>query len=178
MKTDALSLVILFVAASFLFSCKPKQAPEEPMQALQETPTKNVIRSIPSYEFSDTVKVGSHTYRYSIQREADKDLPIVTDDMGDRYYDNVYQLSISRDGTSYFSQRFTKNNFSDHLNRDFRKYAILDGFRFNRAEDGLLYFSVCVSYPESDMIAPFILTVASDGSSSIQKDDSLDGEDE
>lgn len=178
MKTYTFTLAVFFLTAFAFTSCKQKPSQEEPSTTSQAVPQENTIRSMPPYDFSDTVHVGSHTYKFSIQRKADKDLPVVTDDMGDRYYDNVYQLSVSRDGTPYFSQSYTKSTFADRLSRDFRKYGMLDGFRFRKAEDGLLYFSVCVSYPESDMSAPFILTVAADGSSSIQVDESLDGEED
>lgn len=178
MKTHLFSLAILFLVAFSLSSCKQNRTQEEPSQTLQNEPQKNIIHSMPQYDFADTVHVGSHTYRYSIHREVDKSLPVVADDMGERYHDNVYQLTITRSGTQIFSQRYTKSVFADRLSRDFRKYGILDGFRFRKAENGLLYFSVCVSYPESDMSAPFVLAVAPDGSSSIHVDESLDGEDE
>ena len=38
------------------------------------------------------------------------------------------------------------------------KNGILDGFRFNRVDNGKLVFSLCVSYPDSDLSAPFLLT--------------------
>ena len=58
----------------------------------------------------------------------------------------------------------------------FKKYGIIDGMRFNRAEEGKLYFNTCVSYPESDMSRPFILNIGPDGSYMILPDDDLDEE--
>lgn len=178
MKTKAFSLTALFLAALISASCKHSQTQEETNLSSQAETHDNIIRSMPLYDYVDTVQVGSHSYLYSIHREADKNLPVVSDDMGDRYYDNTYHLSVSRDGKQFFSQTYTKSAFADRLSRDFRKYGILDGFRFRKVEEGLLYFSVCVSFPESDMSAPFVLVISSDGSSSIQVDESLDGEED
>ena len=58
----------------------------------------------------------------------------------------------------------------------FKKYGIIDGIRFNRAEEGKPYFNPCVSYPESDLSSPFLLTIGPDGSSTITKDEYMDVE--
>ena len=54
------------------------------------------------------------------------------------------------------------------------KNGILDGFRFNRVDNGKLVFSLCVSYPDSDLSAPFLLTIGPDGSSTIVEDEFMD----
>ncbi|MBR4516678.1 MAG: DUF4738 domain-containing protein, partial [Bacteroidaceae bacterium] len=57
-------------------------------------------------------------------------------------------------------------------------YGIMDGMSFNHAEEGKLYFNACVSFPESDMSCPFILTIGPDGSYTITPDTSFDEADE
>ena len=42
--------------------------------------------------------------------------------------------------------------------------------------DGKLVFSLCVSYPESDLSSPFLLTIGPDGSATITKDEFMDVE--
>ena len=60
------------------------------------------------------------------------------------------------------------------LDEDFLKQSILDGCRFMQVHEGMVSFSLAVSYPESDMSRPFILNIGPDGSYMIVKDDSLE----
>ena len=53
----------------------------------------------------------------------------------------------------------------------------MDGLRFNHAEEGKLYFNTCVSFPDSDMTCPFILTIGPDGSFTLAPDPTF-GEEE
>lgn len=131
---------------------------------------------MPDYNFSDTVRMGSHQYVYTIHREPDESLPKVKDEMGDTYLDNIYQLDIERDNATFFERRFTKGDLKPFLGRDFLRNGIIDGFRFISAGEGRMLFGLCVSYPESDMSAPFILTIGPDASYSIEADDVMDVE--
>ncbi len=131
---------------------------------------------MPDYNYSDTVKVGSHQYVYTIHREADKSLPKVTDEMGDTYLDNFYQLIIERDNVAFFERRFQKKDLKPYLSRDFQVNGILDGFRFVSISDGRLLFGLCVSFPESDMSSPFVLSIGPDASFAIEADDVMDVE--
>mgnify|MGYP002512485974 FL=1 len=62
------------------------------------------------------------------------------------------------------------------LDKDFFKNSILDGCRFMKIHEGMVSFSMAVSYPESDMSRPFILNIGPDGSYMILPDDDLDEE--
>ena len=46
------------------------------------------------------------------------------------------------------------------------------------AQEGKLTFGVCVSFPESDMSEPFVLTVGPDGSFTLEPDNAPDIEEE
>lgn len=131
---------------------------------------------MPDYNYSDTVRMGSHRYVYTIHREPDESLPKVKDEMGDTYLDNFYQLTIERDNATFFERRFVKADLRPYLARDFQRNGIIDGFRFISAAEGRLQFGLCISYPESDMSAPFILTIGQDASFSIEADDVMDVE--
>ncbi|MCR4921174.1 MAG: DUF4738 domain-containing protein [Bacteroidaceae bacterium] len=132
------------------------------------------LHRTPAYDYTDSLAVGTHRWVYSIHREPCDSLKVITDEEGERYVDNFYQLTIVKDGQPFFAKRFTKESFASLLSADFRKNGILDGCRYSRYEDGKLYFSLCVSYPESDMSSPFILAVGPDGSHTIEADDLLD----
>lgn len=132
------------------------------------------VHRMKDYDLTDSVTMGNHLFVYTIHREADDSLKAVVDENGDKYVDNYYDLTILRDGTSFFRRRFTKLSFGNQLDESFRKNGILDGFRFMSAKEGILTFGVCVSFPESDMSEPFVLTVGPDGSFTLEPDTTPD----
>lgn len=166
--------ILLLMAALVLMSGCRRGEKNSQVQIVR---TQNVVPQLhrsPTYDYTDSLSVGSRRWRYSIHREACDSLNVVTDEEGNRYVDNFYQLTVTKDGRPFFAQRFTKESFASRLTADFRKYGILDGCRFSRYEDGKLFFSLCVSYPESDMSSPFILAIGPDGSHTIEADNMLD----
>ena len=166
------------LAVLCVVSCQKKHAAGDDAvySPYEETQTDQIHR-MTDYDLQDTTRVGSHIYQYTIHREADDSLGIIEDDMGSKYADNFYTLNILRDGSAFFSKRFTKGTFLSQLTTDFRKYGLLDGFRFSHSQDAKLYFSVCVSYPDSDMSSPFFLIIGPDGSFAIERDNTGDMED-
>lgn len=132
------------------------------------------VHRMKDYDLTDSVTMGNHLFVYTIHREADDSLKAVVDENGDKYVDNYYDLTILRDGTSFFRRRFTKLSFGNQLDDSFRKNGILDGFRYMSAKEGMLTFGVCVSFPESDMSEPFVLTVGPDGSFTLEPDTTPD----
>lgn len=173
-------LIFMLAAAALLAACgKNGQKDVQILRTQTSTPT---LHRMGDYHVTDTLRVGSRLYLATLHREAKDSLGIVEDENGERYVDNFYRLTILRDGSDFFDRRFTKKDFAPLLNADFRRNGILDGFRYRNSQDGKLFFSVCVSYPESDMTAPFVLAVGPDGSYTIETDNALDmgdmGEDE
>ncbi len=151
-----------------------KEKVNEPVQETVQTGPQ--LRRMNAYDLQDSIRMGSNKMVYTLHRDGDESQPMVTDENGDKHVDNFYELTIKKNGADFFSQRFTKASFKSMLDADFMKNGILDGFRYNRCEDGKLLFSICVSYPDSDMSAPFILTIGPDGSHSLRPDDVLDVE--
>lgn len=132
------------------------------------------VHRMKDYDLTDSVTMGNHLFVYTIHREADDSLKAVVDENGDKYVDNYYDLTILRDGTNFFRRRFTKLSFGNQLDESFRKNGILDGFRYMSAKEGMLTFGVCVSFPESDMSEPFVLTIGPDGSFTLEPDTTPD----
>lgn len=161
---------ILFVATLILCACGQRQdAPKTEAESVEYQPQRHVMEP---YHLQDTIK--GTPYTFIIHREAVDSLGIVTDEFGDEYVDNLYELSVSRAGTRYFQHTFGKRSFFSFLDEEFRDGAIFDGFRFDKLRDSKLYFSVCVSMPDSDLSRPFILCVGPDGSYTIEPDDVMD----
>ena len=157
-----------------LTSCtKQKTETQETTQTEQEI---DGVWSLPGYAFTDSLMQGSHKVVFSITSQPDDELPEVVDEDGVKYKDNRFNLLITKDGKTLFDRSFTKADFNFLLSKDFQKYGIMDGLRFNHAEEGKLYFNTCVSYPDSDMSCPFILTIGPDGSYTITPDTTVDDE--
>ncbi len=176
-----LRIISLLLIGTFInSSCGQKQSQEgdENQDAEMELSDVSSNHRMPVYDFSETVDVGSKKCKYVLHRDVDESLAKVKDEQGTEYADNFYQLDIYRGGTSFFSKRFNKNDFVSVLDKDFQKNGIFDGFRYSYSANGIMYFSVCVSYPDSDLSFPIILAIGGDGSYTIQRDESLDGMDE
>lgn len=162
------------MAALLASACgKDKKADDTWVAPQHET----VVRQMADYHLTDSITLGDHCYRYDITRVASDSLAKVRDDMDDLFSDNTIQLTLWRDGRAYFDHTFTKGTFASAIDDTFYRSAILDGIRFLRAEPGRgLTFSFAVSYPESDMSMPFLLTITDQGTFSFVKDDTLDVE--
>ena len=166
---------MIMLAATVMASCGNKKSQDDAWVAPQHD---TVVRQMADYHLTDSLVVGGRHYRYEITRVASDSLPKVKDDMDDLYADNTIRLTLSRDGAQYFDKTFTKAVFASSIDEAFYRNAILDGIRFLKAEPGQgLTFSFAVSYPESDMSMPFLLTVTDQGTFSFVKDDTLDVED-
>ena len=136
-----------------------------------------ITRQMPDLELTDSTTLGGHTYVYSILRTPCDSLEKVKDDMDDLYLDNTIRLTLHRDGAVYFDHTFTKATFAPSIDKGFYDNAILDGIRFLHAEAGQgLVFSFAVSYPDSDMSIPVLMTITDQGTFTFVKDENLDHE--
>ena len=168
--------LIIGLGLVFLASCGPQKIEQEGSD--QTDQDNDGVWELPNYAYSDTIMLGSHKVVYTITSEGVDDLPIVVDEDGVKYKDNRWQLVITKDGSQLFNRSFTKADFKSKLSEDFQKYGIMDGLRYNHAEEGKLYFNTCVSFPESDMSCPFLLIIGPDGSYTITPDTTFGEEDE
>lgn len=166
--------VLIAVSALVLTGCGNKNTKKDVWVAPEH---EVVTRQMPDLELTDSLRQGNHQYVYEILRTPCDSLGKVKDDMGDFYLDNTIRLTLRRDGILFFDKTFTKATFAQSIDKDFYANAILDGVRFLRAEPGQgLIFSFAVSYPDSDMSVPFLMTITDAGSFTFVKDENLDRE--
>ena len=168
--------LIIGLGLVFLASCGPQKI--EQRGSDQTDQDNDGVWELPNYTYTDSLMQGSHKVVFTITSQPDEELPEVVDEDGVKYRDNRFNLLIVKDGRTLFEHSFTKADFKSKLSEDFQKYGIMDGMSFNHAEEGKLYFNACVSFPESDMSCPFILTIGPDGSYTITPDTSFDEADE
>ena len=165
------TLIFLLTCSLICYtSCSPQKT--EKQETGQVEQAADEVRCMPTYAYSDSLTQGSHKIVYSITSEPDTTLKVIVDEDGMKYAESRWTLSIKKDGQALFDRSFTKADFKSQLPEDFQKLGIMDGMRFHHAMEGKLYFNTCVSYPESDMSCPFLLTIGPDGSYTIAPDNS------
>lgn len=98
----------------------------EQQQAVAGTPYAE-----PELKNSSTAKLGGRTYQITVERRADTSLPVVTDELGNRFYDNRVEVSILRDGQSFLQRSYTKDAFSDFLSASDKQGTVLLGMAFD-----------------------------------------------
>ena len=184
--TQKTGLCACCAAVLMLTACGSKNKQAEALVGqgdMEVNDTISGIQRMRTYNYTDSVQHGSHLYVYTIHREASDSLPTVTDESGYVFADNIYQLTILKDGRPFVNRRFAKSDFAHLLSADFRRQGILDGFMCDTSQPGLR-FAVSVSYPQSDMYEPFLLSFDEQGGMVMERDTRSDietadsGEDE
>lgn len=152
-------------------------------------PTNNIIAHKPvkkassapvrmqDYERQDNVEWLGKSYKIMVKRRVDTGLPVIVDDAGGRYHDNVIDVTVVRpDGTAFFEKKFSKEDFSSCLSENYMKKSALLGIVFEKAEGDNLRFAASVGAPDvlSDDYVPLILTLSRMGNVGVSKDSRLD----
>ena len=174
---NRLSIVLLAVLSLMMVSCKEKKTPTviiapKPVEEVKKDPSR-------MQEINQDMNVDwiGKTYQVVIRRVSDESLPMVKDENGNKYYDNVITLSVIRpDGSEFFSRTFKKTDFSSYLDDKTRNNGALLGIVLDCAEGDNLVFAASVGSPDrlSDEFIPLVLTLSRMGDVNIKKDTALD----
>jgi len=171
---------VLFLSMTMLIGCQDK--PKNDIIITKMPPKKEISK--------ETLKVGDYTqtrnvdwvgsvYTVEVNRQADTSLPTVTDDNGQKYYDNAILVRIYRkDGSEFFNRKFTKKDFDAYVDGDYRKNGVLLGIVLDKAEGDYVYMAASVGSPDksSDEFVPLVVKISRMGAVSIAKDTQLDGD--
>lgn len=160
-----------------LFSaCKDQKANEgnESLSGQNTTDTVATVQHMNKYDYTDQIKWRGKTVTYQVERHAVDSLPVVTDEAGDQFSDNMITLTLREGDRELFHKSFYKRSFKEYMEPDFYTHSILEGMAFDQELDGNLRFAVSVSYPMSDLYIPLLITIHPDGSYAISKDLVLD----
>lgn len=79
-------------------------------------------------------KLGGATYDIHITRRADKSLPIVTDDLGNSFYDNRVTVRITCGDKVVLNKDYTKEAFADFLSASETKGTVLLGMAYDSSK--------------------------------------------
>ena len=116
-----------------------------------------------------TISFNGHSYTYTITGEPCDSLPIIIDDDGSRYADNLFTLTIRCDDAPFVARSITKADLAKHLTPEFQQKGTLDGLIYDDRQDGLR-FRALVSFPESDVHMPLIINISKEGQVSFERD--------
>ncbi len=163
----------LLMVMALLQACGSKTVSNESSVGANEydtTTSVDGIQRMTPYHYSDTIRTNGKAYTYTIHREASDSLPVVIDDEGNKYADNVYSLTIHQGGQTLFHRQFTKKTVASYLSTEFQQNGILDGMMCDKSLPGLR-FAISVSLPQSDMFEPLLLQVDTSGGMTISRDE-------
>lgn len=171
-----LYLIILFVFA-MLSSCGGSLSKNDsPTSEIQ--PAEEVVLKAPQFmqdsDITVPVKVGEREFQSNVVRRPDNNLPMVSNEQGQKYVDNRITLTLREGGRLVVSKEFTKNDFLSFLDAGFQRHAILEGLVYDKVEERNILYAASVAYPESDLYVPFQITVTPAGNISIEKSDVMD----
>ena len=169
--------LLLLCAGAILAACHSKNTDQANGNLADIDKTGDITHQLQNLHVERDTTIGGHKYSYVIDRVSNDSLGTVIDELGARFANTELTISVRRDGGLLFNRTFHKENFSNLIDGDFLSQSILDGCMFYGVHDGNVEFSLAVSYPESDMSQPLMLTIDPSGQHSVRIDNSLDDED-
>lgn len=113
-------------------------------------------------------------YQSRVFRRPDDNLPIVTNEQGEKFVDNRITLRISTGGKSVVDKDFTKENFASLVDARFLKHSILEGLVYDKTTPKGMVYAASICYPQTDLYIPLSITVSADGKISLAKEELLE----
>lgn len=176
-QTSLLLIAIAAAGALSLGACKEKKKAQEPIIISREEPRKpKAPIRMQDYRQEVDAKWLGRTYHIEVLRMPSDSLPMVSDEIGQKYVDNRISLKISReDGSVFLQKTYTKAAFQSYLDDDFRRTGILEAMIFEEVDDNRLEFAVSVVHPQSeDEFIPLKMTIDRMGEISVKRDTDID----
>ena len=168
-------VLALVLAAVLLGACGKKKQSDDIIapKVVEETP-KEPVRS---QEYNDDRQVEwlGKDYHVSIHRHASDSLPMVQDENGQKFVDNVFMLVVQRsDGSVFFQQKFTKSQLVQYLDDQYKEQGIFEGLVFDQVDGDYLRFGASVGIPQSDEYIPLVFRLSKTGALQIPRDRQMD----
>jgi hypothetical protein len=168
-------MITVALGTAMLTGCKQKKQTEDIIVRKTETPKPQAPIRMQDYNQVKDVEWLDRSYQVDIRRMADDSLKMVKDETGQKFVDNRIQLKVIRqDGSVFFSRTFTKADFNDYLDDDYRATGILEGLVFDRVDGYQLIFAGSVCHPQTDEYIPLVITLSNFGDVTISRDTQMD----
>lgn len=172
---NVFTIAVMAALALALTACGDKKKSEDIIaQRVVKVKPKTPIRMQDYTDQREVAWIGKN-YHVTVQRQPSDSLPMVKDETGQKFVDNVFTLKVSRDdGSVFFSRQFTKAHFSQYITETFRKAGILEGIVFDKADGDWLEFAASVGLPQTDEYIPLVLRLSRMGDLVIRQDTQMD----
>ena len=168
-------LTVIGCLTLVLVACGGKKKSDNIIAERVEQPKPQEPVRLQSYTDDRDVKWIGRTYHISINRQPSDSLPMVKDEVGQQFVDNVITLVVSRDnGSVFYSHTFTKKDFDKFIDNDYRNTGILEGLVFDKENGDWLEFAASVSHPQTDEYIPLIVSLSRMGDIVIKHDVDMD----
>lgn len=167
--------LVALVGLVLLAGCKEKKPAQDIIAPKVETPRPQAPIKMQAYQDSRDVEwLGKH-YKVEWQREASDSLPMVKDETGQEFVDNVIMVTVRRqDGTVAINKRFTKRDFNEFIDATYQQHGILEGLVFDEVDGTQLEFAASVSLPQTDEYIPLEVKIDNFGAVKIELDTDMD----
>lgn len=173
--TKSLFMVIATGILLSLAACGEKKKSTDIITQRVETVKPQGPERMQEYNDSRDVAWIGKQYKVTVHRQPADSLPMVKDETGQKFVDNIISVSVFRaDGTKFFSRNFTKSDFLSYLDDDYSKTGILEGLVFDKADGDWLEFAASVSHPHTDEYIPLVVKLSRMGQVTIQRDTQMD----
>ena len=172
---QTVSMLLLAGMVVMLAACGGKKKSEDIIAPrIVKAQPKDPIRMQPYLDERKVEWIGK-TYFVTVSRQPSDSLPMVKDETGQKFVDNVFHLTVSRqDGSVFFTRTFTKKALTQYLDDDFNKTGVFEGVVFDKAEGDYLFFGASVGHPQSDEYIPLIFRLSRMGDLTIKRDTQMD----
>ncbi|MGM9688085.1 MAG: DUF4738 domain-containing protein [Alloprevotella sp.] len=124
---------VLFLLLQGMAACgdKKSEGAVSPADSVQQRVTDDTPYGEPTLKNSFTAQWGGKSYAITIERQADPELPVVSDELGKKFYDNRVEVTILRDGEPFFHKSYSKEAFADFLSRAEQQGTVLLGMAYD-----------------------------------------------
>jgi len=167
--------IFAFVGLCMLTGCKEKKQTQDIIAPRIEAPKNQApIRMQPYNDVRSVAWLGKE-YKVEVTRTPNDSLPMVKDETGQQFVDNIIKLRVLRaDGSVAISKVFTKDMFVQYIDANYRKAGILEGLVFDEVDGSELEFAASVSLPQTDEYIPLEVKINNYGNVRIERDSQMD----
>jgi hypothetical protein len=167
--------IVALVGLAVLTGCKEKKQTQDIIAPKIEAPKVQTPIRMQPYNDTRTVAWLGKEYKVLVNRAASDSLPMVKDETGQEFVDNVIKLQVLRaDGSVAISKVFTKATFMSYIDANYQKAGILEGLVFDEVDGQNLEFAASVSLPQTDEYIPLEVKIDNFGNVRIERDSEMD----
>ena len=172
-KLVYMGLLLTLIVAT---ACNGNKSAEESKTrvVLKDSVDAQGVQRMQSFKAEQTITFNNREYHSLLHRVSCDSLARVRDSRGDVFVDNTITLRLTRGTEKIFGKTFTKRDFAAWIGADFMKSGILEGMVFDKTTPQGFVYAVSVAYPQSDLYIPLSVTISSNGTMSIAKEELME----